>query len=128
MYREPIDAIITCTCPPPTAITMEAVGYRLVKSTPMLDIDFHSHAALGKRKPPDLDECRWSSCSLFCKLESLVGINGLPKLKGVWAGVAEIPLNISSGPYLTQTSGHIDWWPLASFNILGNASIVKVFP
>lgn len=126
MYKEKISDL-SCACPPGSAVlpTLHR-GYRLVKNIPATDDDFKSHAALGKIKPLDIDECSWSSCSLSNSVDKLINLKGLPKIKDSKA-ILGINLDISSGPIETNDKGHINWWPYDSFNIHQNSDVEEVF-
>jgi hypothetical protein len=99
----------------------------LIKELPLTDIEFKSHAALQKRRPPDVDECSWSSCSLSITPRKLLDLNGLPKLKNCKA-IARVQLDGSSGLVYQKPNGHIDWWGYKAYDVVGNSSIERVFP
>lgn len=127
MYKENLSNIQGLSCPPAHAIAPQNLtGFRLVFSVPPVDAHFVSHQMLGKTKPPDLDECKWRSCSLFKEQSKLLNAKGLPKFRGKWAGIAKITLTPDSGRVVTNAiTGHIDWWRYANFDA-ATASIVTL--
>lgn len=125
MYQEQIAQLVPA-CPPLEAVKRELIGYRLVKNVPPTEADFLSHSALGKRRPPDVDECRWRSCSLFITPSKLLDIKGLPRIKG-GQGIVRVSIEASSGP-VHQKGDHVDWWRYRTFNVIGNCSVERVFP
>ena len=128
MYKEQLTIITGETCPPVDAtLPSDMVGYRLVRNTPPVKDDFLSHAALGKIKPPDVDECRWRSCSLAGDKTKLVNLNGLPKIKGA-AAIVKVSLNNLSGMVkLNQKNTHIDLWMFTDFDPLASTSVEMEF-
>jgi hypothetical protein len=128
MYKEPL-ATADCTCPPFGAVTpQDTVGYRLVMNIPVTNNDFKSHAALGKRKPRDVDDCSWLSCSLFDSPAKLLNVKGLPKISGKWKGIVCVKLDSSAGPIKANTTGHIHWWPYTAFDIMQKCTVEVELP
>ena len=129
MYKENLYSIQGETCPPAHAIEPQNLsGYRLVTSVPPTENDFASHQMLGKTRPHDVDECKWSSCSLFLEESKLLKATGLPKFKGKWAGIVQVNLAQGSGRVVRNlTNGHIDWWRYAGHDAVAASTVTTDF-
>lgn len=130
MYKEKIDTL-ACLCPPTVARPpTNLVAYRLVENTPPTQADFDSHALVKgpKKRPRDIDECHWHSCSLFKEIRQLEKIAGLPNMKGIKKAIVEVTLDSTSGLIETSSRGHVDWWAFTAFDVLKNCKIAKPLP
>ncbi|WP_147399924.1 hypothetical protein [Brevundimonas sp. LPMIX5] len=99
-------------CPPTDAKDVEWIEvYRLLDGPSLAPPAFASHAAKGKPCRPDVDPCRWASCSLVLDVKPM---KKLPKFKKCkWAVRISIPEGAGKSK---KTSGnHIDFWPYADF-------------
>ncbi|MBF0154878.1 MAG: hypothetical protein HQL64_14145 [Magnetococcales bacterium] len=113
-------------CPPSSAVECdERLAYRFLKSSPATMESFHSHAKLGKRKPKDVPECFWASCSLIDidRKDILESRRKIPKFKN--KPVAVIQLDCQSGMIKSSNSGHVDFWMYSSFNPLAAIKSVE---
>lgn len=123
MYKEvlPTGAV----CPPADAYEPTGmVGFRAVHQYPPQETCFGSHAALEKKRPPDIDLCSWSSCSLFVSSDKLKSQFSLPKLrKRGFTHVVRVTLTHVSGKVKVKNQ-HIDWWRYANFDVV-NASVLE---
>lgn len=97
--------------------------YRLLKSNPVKQADFHSHSKLGLVAPVGVDACRWSSCSVFKNLDAAKKMQLLPKFK-LHKHIARLTLGKASGRIVEGGSGHCDWWIYRSFDPVNAATIV----
>ena len=103
-------------CPPVDADDSAVEGvYRLVSVEAPTEADFKSARALGKKLPPNVDECRWASCSLMYDPKPLLK---LPKFKSYkWAAKLAIPEK--SGLGHMSNGNHIDYWWAKQCDIKG---------
>jgi len=100
-------------CPPEDAVlrVYEQV-WRFVRTNPPSDKDFQSYAGLGKRPPPEMDPCRWASCSLFASKRTAYLF--LPKLRNRFRFLARLQITDKCG-YTKLTRAHIDFWRFETF-------------
>ena len=114
---------LSAGCPPHDSIEPKGFSVlRFIKSLPVQEKDFHSHAKLGKPLPKSghVSQCRWASCSVFKKKNNknqIFAMKRLPRFKKFMC-IAEIKLDSESG-MLKETdpkSGHIDFWMYSEFD------------
>lgn len=104
------------TCPPPEASPPERQKViRFVASAAPSAQDFWSHHALGKMKPPEVDPCRWASCSVFTTQPA---INKLPSIRRRFKFFVEMEIDETSGVIKSGMGGHIDLWMFSAFDPL----------
>jgi len=120
VYREELPV----ACPPETACDLARnEAYRLLPSVPALIDHFESHAAKGKPMPPDMDPCRWASCSLCGDMEAVQKKLKLKSLRRSITHVAKMKIAVGSG-MLHIKGGHIDFWMYDTFDPI--SAIVRV--
>lgn len=103
------------SCPPATANEPNGlIVYRLVKAADPSITDFYSHCKLGLPKPPTVNACRWSSCSVFASLDVIKNMMKLPKFKNHSA--VTLTLTNAAGRVHEGENSHYDWWVYASFD------------
>lgn len=111
-------------CPPADAVENEiGQAYRIVFGDPATVEHFKSHAALGKKPPSDMDECRFASCSLFTSLDRVKSVAQLPKLRAQGPILAEVTIAHGSGRWIAH-GDHIDFWMYDTFDPI--AAIVSM--
>lgn len=123
LYAEPLPM----NCPPIAAEEpISRKVWRIVPNEAPAQIDFKSHALTGKSCPPEVCECRKSSCSVFTPSDKKPFVFKLPKFKNQFAAT----LNISerSGKIIENTeTGHIDLWMYKNFDpLLHITDVVKI--
>lgn len=112
-------------CPPEEAVEQQIdLAFRVVFSNPVKLEHFKSHAALGRPKPPKVDNCRYSSCSLFTSKEAAKSIARLPRMRAKHPFVAHVTLPQGAGVWVAQRD-HIDFWLYAEFDPLTSVSLVE---
>lgn len=108
------------SCPPADAVDAAyPLVIRFVDSPSKADLsdsDFKSFAALGLSCRPNIDPCRWASCSFFestsCK--GFITATKIPKLKRKY--LAELKIPFGAGLSMRSEKGHIDFWRFSNFN------------
>jgi prenyltransferase beta subunit len=91
------------------------VVFRLLKTSPVKQADFHSHKKLGLVAPASVDECRWASCSVYDDLDRVQNMQRLPRFKK-HKYVARLTLGRNAGRVTKGANGHYDWWIYNSFD------------
>lgn len=106
------------TCPPSDATppSRQCVVRFVLADPPTID-DFRSHNLLGQPRNPQVDACRWASCSVF---SSLPALNKLPRIRERFKYFVTFEIDENSGVVKTGRGGHLDLWMFASFDPLGN--------
>jgi hypothetical protein len=102
-------------CPPDTAVLKGyAEAWRFVTSNTPVASDFRSGAAI-KAAPPNVDPCRWASCSIFTTKDAAIAtITKLPKLRARFGFLAKISITEKCG--FTDLQGfHIDFWRFKTY-------------
>jgi hypothetical protein len=96
---------------PPAGFVEEAIdnAYRIVFSNPATLEHFKSHAARGDKKPPSVDSCRFSSCSLFTEHLVAKNVANLPKMRAKNPKIAQVSVPEGSGAWIQQ-GVHVDLW------------------
>lgn len=104
-------------CPPAEAVDAQLPAvWRVVPGANPTVQDFHSHAKLGKIKPPPVDDCAWASCSLFNSRTKAASIaSKLPKPRFSHAYISELQILQGSGKSLTKKE-HVHFWMFAEFD------------
>ena len=94
-YAEALPA----NCPPDAAADIELKSvFRVVRKLQPVREDFLSHATLGRQKLPDMDDCRFASCSLFsCKDKARNLAKRLPKTQCETPHISELKVAAGSG-------------------------------
>ena len=119
-YREPLPE----GCPPDTAeeIFESRVFFRLVRTNPPTQVDFHSRRV----EKPDaifaVTECQARGLSLFAKRSDSERMLKLPAFRGRLV----CRLGLKSGAGRVQKTGshsHHTWWPLAAFDVLEHCEV-----
>lgn len=119
MYKEKLPQ----SCPPSNSTEpTNLVVYRLLKSNPVRQEDFDSHAKLGIALHVGADDCRWSSCSVFDDIAKVTEMLRLPKFKRCHIG--RLTLSEASGRVLQGKKGHYDWWIYKAFDPVAASTIV----
>jgi hypothetical protein len=118
-WREPLPE----RCPPNEAHHPEKrqLVLRFVDSQTPQDVDFHSHAHLGKKCPPYVDPCCWASCSVTpCTEDELpqIAFSKLPRVRAKKKYVAAFWIETSAGLILQDHPNHIHLWLYQSFDPL----------
>ena len=123
LYREPLPQ----GCPPSEAdeIRSPRVVYRLVRSNPPTVDDFKSQRA---EKPcqifRNVTECQARGLSVRTELDAAIDLLKLRKMRG--RKLCTVKMDLGAGRIMQtgKDPHHSTWWPLASFDILANCSLV----
>jgi hypothetical protein len=104
-------------CPPADSHDLGCdTAFRLISNrTPTRD-DFTSYAAKQESMPPNVDPCRWASCSLFADLETIVKKRSAFKKLKKYKFAAELTIPPGSGRICGDS--HLDFWMYDTFNPL----------
>lgn len=109
-------------CPPREALHLEGtkVFYRLVRTIPPSDCDFHSR---WREKPEQRgnwrrqgEECKVKGLSIFKRAKSAQYATKYPDLQD--RVVCRVEVTPRSGPVTQGGSSHRTWWPYKDFDIL----------
>jgi hypothetical protein len=118
VYLEPLPE----QCPPDDA---EDKNYdevwRTLPSIPPTDQHFYSKAKAGDALPPDLDPCRFASCSLYTSRVPASKMLKFPKFQGGTVAKIRIPMKAGLSKKKKQ---HVDFWAFRHFKFLD--SILEV--
>ena len=120
-FREPLPP----DCPPEDA--EDAFGdldvYRLVRTDPPTDADFHSQRhEQSTARFTGVTECQARGLSVFLDVADATKRLTIPKFST--RKVCRVRLGAGAGPILrTGTASHHTWWPLAGYDIIGNSTV-----
>ncbi|WP_309574387.1 hypothetical protein [Rhizobium sp. AP16] len=105
-------------CPPAEALD-QAFGpaYRFVDSSAFCVEQYYSHQRLGLPKPSTVDDCHYSSCSLFISKEAAERIARMPKKRETITHLAELHIPIGSGRSKFGKRQHVDFWMYDTFDV-----------
>jgi len=120
-------------CPPDDASVMDnQVARRLVSKTPVVDDHFHSHAALGRPRPPKVCSCGWASCSVVELSEKgrafLNRVRKTPRYKGKDAFAVHVNVGPHAGVGRMDKKKHIHLWMYADFDPVEAVTKVESMP
>jgi hypothetical protein len=111
-------------CPPATAVS--AIPQRVLRfcsGDAVTKNDITSHNAMGKRRPENVTECRWASCSVFHGDTTIERLRKLIKSSSRLRAlryVVEFGIDPDAG--MVHRNGiHIDFWPYADFDPSGSS-------
>lgn len=125
LYREALPQ----DCPPGNAdeIRSPRVVYRLVRSNPPTDDDFRSQRSENPTRIfKNVTECQARGLSVRTELDSATDLMKLRTMRGK----VLCPVQLVPGAGRIMQTGedlhHSTWWPLASYDILANCSMVTI--
>lgn len=111
-------------CPPIDAEdrSYDEIWRALPETTPKPE-HFLSKAATETCTLPDIDPCRFASCSMFTTKNSASKILGFPKYRN--GALAKLNLPVGAG-LSKKKKQHVDFWAYAGFDFVGAILEIKV--
>lgn len=123
-YLEPLPE----DCPPAEAeaVNEERGVFRIVRENPPAMDDFRSQRA---EKPKatfrGVTECQARGLSVFEARQDAEAVLKLPNLKGRRLCLVKLQEGAGKIMQTGSTASHHTWWPLASYDILANCTLVE---
>ncbi len=113
-------------CPPDSAFDPDGMTfYRLAKTNPVTESDFHSQRKLNPNTNfPDVCECIARSLSIWDDIDKCLNILKLPRHKNKAPLVMKLNLVSGDGLVLqTFKENHYSWWRTTNYDVVSTPII-----